>query len=474
MILATTRRIFRRLCRSMRAPLLLCLPLTGCLEFVEPPQATTPSLPNPLLIGTLTGPTTYQSRGQGPEGFDYEVAMQFGQYLGVETAVVPYSDLAALFEAMESGEIHLMAAGLNRTPERAQRWHFGPPLYQVETQLIYRVGQRRPKDLASLDGTLRVVKGSSRTELLRRAQQTLPNLQWQETDEFDDAELLAQVAEGSLDYTLVDNRVLALYQRRHPELRTAFNLGQPLPVAWALPHRNDGLLLSALLEFWDSELTGGRLARLEEKYFGHVERFDYVDTRAFIRAVEKTLPRYQQLFQRHAGELDWRKLAAVSYQESHWDPLARSPTGVRGMMMLTESTARRMGIRNRLDAEQSIQGGSGYLQQLITRLPPNIPEDEAIWFALAAYNIGLGHLEDARVITQRHGFDPNSWRDVKKHLPLLRQRKHYERTKYGFARGDEAAHYVENIRRYYDTLLWIDSQTVAEHSEGDPEQDNRF
>ncbi|MGL5361198.1 MAG: transglycosylase SLT domain-containing protein, partial [Shewanella sp.] len=175
--------------------------------------------------------------------------------------------------------------------------------------------------------------------------------------------------------------------------------------------------------------------------------------------IETVLPRYRPLFETHAGDLDWRKLAATSYQESHWNPNARSPTGVRGMMMLTEPTAKEIGIKNRLDPEQSIRGGAAYLRDMIKRLPDSIPETERMWFALASYNIGYAHLEDARKLAESMELNPNAWRDLKKVLPLLQKRKHYQKTRYGYARGSEAVHYVDSIRRYYDTLVWVDNQS---------------
>ncbi len=459
------------------ARLILCVlctaSLSGCLELAPPTPAPQPTLPTQLTVGTLSSPLSYQLRGDEPYGLDYELASQFADFIERPVQFRVYPTQQQLFWAMEAGEIDLVAAGLSRTPERAGRWYFGPPLYRVSAELIYRNGQPKPRSLADLDGRLMVPQGSSHAELLAAAQQATPDLRFELTTEFDSDELAAMVAKGELDYTLNDSARRAFNQRYLPELRTAFTLGEAQSVAWALPKQSDAPLFSALLDFWHQLQSSDQLARLEEKYFGHIARFDYVDTRAFIRAARTTLPRYRALFERHAGTLDWRKLAAVSYQESHWDPHARSPTGVRGLMMLTQSTAQRMGVHNRLDPEQSVRGGSAYLQELITRLPPNIPDDEAIWFALAAYNIGLGHLEDARVITQRQGFDPNSWRDVKRHLPLLRQRKHYERSRYGYARGDEAAHYVSNIRRYYETLQWLDRQ-ASTGGEPDPTTETRL
>ena len=174
-----------------------------------------------------------------------------------------------------------------------------------------------------------------------------------------------------------------------------------------------------------SNIKNQKINKLEEKYFGHVGNFDFVDTRIYLKRLERSpLPKYEKLFKQYqTDEVTWRLLAAVSYQESHWDPLAKSPTGVRGMMMLTLDTANYLGIKNRLDASQSIKGGAKYLKQLINRLPDSIAKNEKIWFALASYNLGYGHLMDARRITKMRDQDADSWSDVKDNLPLLHQKK---------------------------------------------------
>jgi membrane-bound lytic murein transglycosylase F len=207
----------------------------------------------------------------------------------------------------------------------------------------------------------------------------------------------------------------------------------------------------------------GELANLEEKYIGHIGVFDYVDTRAFIRALDGKLPKWSPLFKKYSNEFDWRLIAALAYQESHWNPVAKSPTGVRGMMMLTLPTAKSVGVTNRLDPEQSVRGGVEYLRRIVDRVPDSIAEHEKIWFALASYNVGFGHMMDARRLTKRQGGDPDAWADVKDRLPLLRQKKYYSQTRYGYARGDEARNYVENIRRYYQSIIGhIDKQIAVE------------
>jgi membrane-bound lytic murein transglycosylase F len=123
-------------------------------------------------------------------------------------------------------------------------------------------------------------------------------------------------------------------------------------------------------------------------------------------------------------------------------------------MMLTKVTASELGVNERSDPVESIRGGALYLSRLMKKVPKRIQEPDRSWLALAAYNIGYGHLEDARKITQSRGGNPDSWKDVKEYLPLLRKRKWHNKTKHGYARGNEAVHYVENIRNYYAILSW--------------------
>jgi membrane-bound lytic murein transglycosylase F len=153
--------------------------------------------------------------------------------------------------------------------------------------------------------------------------------------------------------------------------------------------------------------------------------------------------------------IDWRLLSAIGYQESQWNALATSPTGVRGLMMLTEDTARALGIGDRLNPQASIMGGAKYFVMMRNQVPSRIREPDRTWFALAAYNVGFGHLEDARILTQMHGKNADRWDDVRNYLPLLTQEKWYTRVKHGYARGWEPTRFVENIRSYYDMLQWM-------------------
>jgi membrane-bound lytic murein transglycosylase F len=213
-------------------------------------------------------------------------------------------------------------------------------------------------------------------------------------------------------------------------------------------------------KFFAKIQKNGRLEQLRERYYGHIEQLDYVGTRLYTRHVKQVLPEFRPLFQKAAKlyKLDWRLLAAIGYQESHWRPKAMSPTGVRGIMMLTQATAAEIGIEDRLDPEASIMGGAQYFRETLDRIPERIPRPDRIWLALAAYNVGFYHLDDARIITQMNGGDPDKWVDVKKNLPLLSQSKWYKKVEHGYARGNEPVNYVENIRIYYDLLVWLDNK----------------
>jgi membrane-bound lytic murein transglycosylase F len=219
-------------------------------------------------------------------------------------------------------------------------------------------------------------------------------------------------------------------------------------------HSRDQSLLDEATGFLEEIRGDGTLAQLVERYYGHVGRLNFVDSRDFRRHLNLRLPPLIPFFKKAAGQtgIDWRLLASIGYQESHWDSTAVSPTGVRGIMMLTRATARQMKVRQRTDPEQSILGGARYLKVIERKIPDRIREPDRMWLTLAGYNVGFGHLEDARILTQRQGGDPDKWQDVKKRLPLLSEKKWYKSTKHGYARGREPVQFVENIRSYYALL----------------------
>ena len=407
-----------------------------------------------LRISTVNSPLTYYTINNAPAGIDYELAKRFADYLGVKLEVTIRPNLSDLFDDLDDGKADLLAAGLIYNSERLARYQSGPSYYSVSQQLVYRIDKPRPKNLGDLKGRLIVQSGSAYLSTLRSAKaDSYPDLDWAISTDQGQKTLLEAVAEGKLDYTVGDSVTVGLLQRIHPQLAVAFDVTDEEPVTWYLPRNEDDSLNAAMLDFYSQMGEEGAMARLEEKYLGHVGTFDYVDTRTFLRAIDSTLPDIKPLFEKYAASMDWRLLAAISYQESHWNPQATSPTGVRGMMMLTRNTADSLNVDDRLDPEQSIRGGSEYLQRMMEKVPSTIPEDERIWFALAAYNMGYAHMLDVRKLTAKQGGNPDSWADVKLRLPMLSQKRYYAQTTYGYARGHEAYNYVENIRKYQISLV---------------------
>ncbi|MCY7294576.1 membrane-bound lytic murein transglycosylase MltF [Alteromonas sp. a30] len=436
----------------------LVLILQACDRFLKPQNQLQKILDAGVLkVGTQYSFNTYYQGAKGPEGLEYELAKGFADHLGVALEVYPHYNRTSLYPLLEQDHIDLIAVGIAKTSNQ-ERFKFAPSYQRASQKLVYKQGIVRPKSPEDLDGKLVIAEGSGFEDWLtsnEQAQSKWRNIDWKISELEDVEELALNIQSGALDYTIVDSNSLAVLRRLHPNLSVGFTVVQEQPLAWALAKHQDDSLLAALVEYFGEVNDNGTLAVLMEKYFGHIKEFNYVDTKAFLQAANQTLPQYQAWFKKYSSSIDWRLLAAMSYQESHWNPKAKSPTGVRGLMMLTLATAQELEVNSRLDPEESIRGGAQYFESLLRRIPERISSPDRIWFALAAYNIGLGHLEDARVLTQKLGGNPDLWIDVKKHLPLLSKKRYYRTTQYGYARGHEALTYVSNIRRYYDSLIYL-------------------
>lgn len=421
-----------------------------------------------LRVLSRNGATTFYEGPHGPTGLEYDLVKEFADYLGVELKINTLGTLKAILTQVRDGKSNLTAAGLTITEERKQDIRFSPPYQYITQQLVYRLGNKKPKNLREAsNGHLEIIANSSHVEHLKALKETQQHLNWTETPNADSLELIQKVAEGHIDYTIVDSNELAMNRRYYPMVRVAFDVTEPEALAWAFPKNQDNSLYDKVTEFFNDLASSGKLQKIIAHNYEHIHNFDYPGTFTYLKHIKRRLPRYQDLFQQAANKnsLDWRLVAAMAYQESHWNPHAVSPTGVRGIMMLTKVTAAHLGITKRTDVNQSIAGGARYVRKLIDMVPYEISESDRTWVALAAYNVGFGHIQDARLITQKRGGDPNKWMDIKDNLPLLRKRKWYRQTQYGYARGKEPVRYVENIRSYYDILTWYnDQQTPQEYN----------
>lgn len=410
-----------------------------------------------LRFVTRNAPTTFFLGPQSPQGIEYELARGFAEHLGVDFRIELVDRFDEVLPAIVGGGADIAAAGIVANSQRRNVVEFGPSYERTEAQLIYRRGAPRPTSIADLLGhRIEVLAGSAHVRKLEIARRDYPSLTWTERADVTTDELIRRVSSGEIDYTIVSSNAFAIMRNYHPEARAAFSLGPSQPVAWALP-KGERQLREAVASYFAKIEATGKLQRILDRYYVAAEDFDYVGARAFVRHMEARLPLYREAFEKAAREtgFDWRLLAAIAYQESHWHADAISPTGVRGIMMLTESAAAAVDVANRVDATESILGGARYLSHMLDKIPARIAERDRLWMALAAYNIGYGHLEDARVITEMDGGDPDLWRDVRAHLPMLTDEAWHSRVRHGFARGDVSVLYVDNIRRYDALLQWI-------------------
>ncbi|MFV8834270.1 membrane-bound lytic murein transglycosylase MltF [Aquisalimonas sp.] len=434
-----------------------------------------------LVVVTRLGPSTLYKTNDGSEGMDYDLARAFANHLGVELRLIIARNKTQMYQALASRTAHVAAGGLSVSDGGQERFRFSTSYAEVDQHLIYRNQEphpESPQELAKFrDTAFKVLAHSQSAERLRALNGNGIEVNWSATQDMGVQDLLYGVWRRDIDFTIVDSNELALNQSYYPELRVAFTFDDPQSLAWAFLRTDDRSLYDAAQTFFSEAEESGKLAFVRERYHGYLTGFDYVGARVFLREVTERLPQYRPTFEEAAAQydLDWRMLAAISYQESHWRPDAISATGVRGMMMLTQPTARQMGVDNRMDPTESIMGGARYFRSLLDRLPDDIEQPTRTWMALAAYNVGLGHLRDARNITESEGGDPNSWPDVRAHLPLLADPEWYQHTRFGYARGWEPVHYVRGVRGYYAMLTRItDPALFRLNDDADPRELRAF
>ena len=441
--------------RLLIAAVLACVAV-GCEEAPKPIAPIAQS--GELVVLTVNGPATYFEDAHGhASGLEYDLVTQFAKELRVTPTFVLVDDPAKIPERLRAGQAHMAAASLPRHFDFPGGLAWGPSYFSTQHQIVFRSGLPKPRSLQDIgDKPVGVIEESVAEYLLSvptplhaRVERLPPGTST--------ADLLENVAGGKLDYALVESTRFTLARRHYPTVETAFNVGKPVDYAWLLSTIDKKRIAEAATPFIERLRKDGTLKRLADRYYGHAARLTVIDAATLIERIRTQLPELRPFFEQAeaASGLDWRLIAAIGYQESHWDASATSPTGVRGLMMLTEETAQRLQIRDRLDARESIVGGARYLALLRETLQARIPEPDRTYLALAAYNLGLGHLEDARVLAQRAGLNPDKWQDVRQVLPRLAEPEAFATLKHGYARGFEAMQLVDNVRNYFDILARV-------------------
>lgn len=409
-----------------------------------------------LRVATVNEPTSYYLGAQGPQGFEYRLAHAFADSLGVQLVIVPARDRASMRDMLADGRVDIAAAQLTADDYWKRAGLATSSYREIQQLVVQRRGLAPIHNIAGLSGTRIVAReGSPQLELLRGLRGSgATYLTWTELPR-EQADPLDWVNTGDADYAIIDKSEFSFARHLYPDVSVAFSLPDPRSVQW-LVRRSALDLRDEANRFFARAQESGLLRRLMRDADAEAGDFEYLEARRFQDDIAKRLPELRDAFSDAASShsIDWRLLAAVGYQESHWDNHAVSGDGAAGIMMLTAATAKAMGVDDRTDAAQNIAGGAAYLAQMLQTIPARIAEPDRTWLALAAYNVGFGHLEDARILAQTQGKNPDSWADVSQMLPWLAQERWYELARRGYARGWEPVRFVEQVRGYLAVLEW--------------------
>lgn len=443
----------------------ISLLLAGCDKpsKVPIPESPAPTVKKEKIITfvTINSPNTYFVDGNNEfAGLEYDLAKLFVQELddGTQLRFIVENHIDQVLPNLINGKADIAAADITVTDARKTHINFSNAYQDVQQQVVYNKAYTKnaPKNLKGLIGkNISVPAGTSFAERLKKLHQLEPDLFWEERRDVDSEKLIGEVGNGELDYTIADSHLVAIFLNYYPNLGVAFSIGEPEKIAWGISKQADPMLQEKANAFFAKIKNNGTLRNLIDRYHGNAKRLNPLDIKTFLIRSNTLLPKYKHLF-KQAQEItgiDWRLLAAISYRESHWDTFNTSPTNVRGLMMLTEATADQMGVTDRLDPKQSIPAGAKYISLLIDTIPDRVPEPDRTYMALASYNIGYAHVEDARVLAQRLKLNPDSWADIKKTLVMLNNPDYYVNAKYGYASGGAPVIFVESIRSYHNILL---------------------
>jgi len=452
------RRFARRISAAGAIALLL-----SCCTATQPPALQEIRARGELRVVMLNAPTSYYLGAHGPQGFEYRLVSAFAQQLGVRLSIQAVADTAAVRAALRHGRADMAAAQISAD----QRWLSigeATDTYENLAQLVVQGrGKTRPRDVTGLRGAhVVVLAGSAQSGLLHSIRSNgVPELSWREVPP-DQVDLLKLVCDGDADYAVMDASEFEFAQHLYPDSSIAFKLPDTRPLQWIVRAGGDDLVKAAN-HFFSEARASGELTRIAQEAGAESVGFDYSDAHRFQADMSERLPELRSLFEEASQQtgLDWRLIAAVGYQESRWQMQAASGDGARGIMMLTNDAASTVGVTDRADQWQNILGGAKYLAQAFASIPKRIAEPDHTWFALAAYNAGYGHLEDARVLAQMRGKNPDSWNDVREQLPLLAEEAWYTKLKRGYARGWEPARFVDQVRQYLAVLEWSDAATTS-------------
>lgn len=421
--------------------------------FIKPTTLFRVKKTGTLRMITAVNVNSYDIYQEKPIGFEYEMARAFADYLHVQLEVVT-PGWNQIYRSLYQDRGDFIAAGPGMIQKKTNRLTISVPYMTVQQKLIHHKLLYEVPNLTALAGkTIHVRRGTAYQTRLEQIKRSGIDISIVLHDNTPTEELIQMVADREIKYTVADITIARLNRRYHPDITLGLDISPERSLGWAV-RSNDPEFLSTVNNF----LTDGKTRELQQKifkkYYSNVEAFDYYDIKKFHQRIDTRLPDYQEIIKRECRKygFDWRMIAAVVYQESHFNPWARSRTGVRGLMQVTTDTAMEMGISNRLHPEQSLKAGIQYLNKLYQRFDDIHDHYQRLLFALASYNIGYAHVRDAQALAQKHGWNKNRWSNLEKTLPMLTQVRYYRTLTHGYARGWEPVHYVKRILTYYDIL----------------------
>lgn len=406
-----------------------------------------------ITIVTRNNAYCYYLYRDQPMGFEYEMAQAFAEHLGVRLQVKVVDRWEDMVAALNKGSAAFIAASTPIIPEWQTEVAFSDGYMEVAQQIIAHRKNSYIKNAADLSGkTVDIRKGTSYQHRLVELKGQGIDLAIRLHDDLPTEELIQKVADEEIDFTIANSNIISINRRNFPGVVPTGSINDPLQLGWAVYPKSFELLAS-INAFFRVIKESGKFDSIYNKYYGDREDFDYVDLEAFHQRVKAKLSRFSPFIKAAAKKhgFDWRLIAAQIYQESHLNPWAKSRAGARGLMQIMPATGESLGIDDLFDPVENINAGVQHLKNLFEHFETAKGQDRLL-IALAAYNIGQGHIQDARKLAKKKGLDPNKWEALAETLPLLRYKKYYQKARYGFCRGNEPIRYIKQIMIYYDVL----------------------
>ncbi len=390
-------------------------------------------------------------------GFNYELAKQFAKEHNLRYEIVVAPDNAAMMDYLNQDKADIALGYLTPTEQRRQQGiDFSRPYHYASELLIGQSDEDPVLNISDLAGrTIHARRSSSYWQTAQELQKKVSDLSLKAVPETQETEtIIENIANGDYDLTIADNHIVDMELTFRDDIQSFMSLGEPKPQSWAIK-KGHQQLINKSNTFIKSHYRGLFYNVIYNKYFKNARRLDkhYNDyseqkNTGTLSPYDKTVKKYAKKYQ-----FDWRLMIAQMHQESRFNPKAKSMAGAKGLFQVMPKTAEELGIKDVTDPKSGIRAGIRYMDWVRQRMQHhNIQDDQLIWFTLASYNAGAGHVRDAIRLAKQKGWKENIWfNNVEKAMLLLSQRKYAAKARYGYVRGQEPVNYVRAIKRRFET-----------------------